>query len=407
MSLQATLDAIRDRLARGIFKNEAEVRQGIVNELLRELGWSLGDTTVVRPEYSIEEGRVDYALCCPPLKPVALIEVKNIGKIDSRAERQLFSYAFHAGVPILVLTDGQQWQFFYTFGQGDYEDRRVCVLDLTDSDSGKNVDWLQRYLGYPPVENKAAIQAIESDYRLLSSQRDAVRHLPEAWHGLLAGGDALLIELVVGATESVCGHRPSEAQVLDFLKNLEKGPMLRQVTSLLIESVPEAWHGLLAGGDALLIELVVGATESVCGHRPSEAQVLDFLKKLGDGRMLGEFPPKPKPSPVHRPSIGGTLIVTMPDGEQIQQNTIQGTFVAVIEKLGDRFGMDRLAALGIERFYTPLLATSKHTKFRQVQLGSYYILVAQSTKDKEWDLKKIAKGLGIELEIDYRPKETV
>ena len=244
MSLQATIDAIRDRLARGIFKNEAEVRQGIVNELLRELGWSLGDTTVVRPEYSIEEGRVDYALCCPPLKPVALIEVKNIGKIDSRAERQLFSYAFHAGVPILVLTDGQQWQFFYTFGQGDYEDRRVCVLDLMDSDSEENVNWLQRYLSYPSIENKAAIQAIESDYRLLSSQRDAVRHLPEVWHGLLVGGDALLIELVVEATEGVCGHRPSEEQVLDFLKNLEKGPMfsgLREATSLSIESIIAFW----------------------------------------------------------------------------------------------------------------------------------------------------------------------
>ena len=223
MSLQATIDAIRDRLARGIFKNEAEVRQGIVNELLRELGWSLGDTTVVRPEYSIEEGRVDYALCCPPLKPVALIEVKNIGKIDSRAERQLFSYAFHAGVPILVLTDGQQWQFFYTFGQGDYEDRRVCVLDLTDSDSGKNVNWLQRYLGYRSIENKAAIQSIESDYRLLSSQRDAVRHLPEAWHGLLAGGNALLIELVAEATEGCMWTQTERSTGVRFSEKLRRG----------------------------------------------------------------------------------------------------------------------------------------------------------------------------------------
>ena len=110
-------------------------------------------------------------------KPVVLIEVKSIGKIDESAEQQLFSYAFHQGVPILVLTDGQQWQFFYTFGQGDYEDRRVCVLDLRDSDGEKNVDGLQRYLRYPSIENKAAIQAIESDYRLLSSQRDAERHL--------------------------------------------------------------------------------------------------------------------------------------------------------------------------------------------------------------------------------------
>lgn len=36
MSVQTTIDDIRDSLERGIFENEAEVRLGIVDELLRE-----------------------------------------------------------------------------------------------------------------------------------------------------------------------------------------------------------------------------------------------------------------------------------------------------------------------------------------------------------------------------------
>lgn len=148
MSLQATVDEIRSGLEQGRFnENEMSVRQGIVEPLLRGLGWPTNDTRVVFPEYPIEGGRVDYALCYPSIEPVALIEVKSIGKIDESAEQQFFSYAFHQGVLILVLTDGQQWEFFYPAGRGDYGKRKVCALNLSDSDSEKNANLLQRYLG--------------------------------------------------------------------------------------------------------------------------------------------------------------------------------------------------------------------------------------------------------------------
>ena len=273
-----------------------------------------------------------------------------------------------------MLTDGKQWQFFYPFGQGDYDDRRVCVLDLSDSDSKENANVLQRYLSYPSVQNKEAVQTIESDYRLLSSQRDAEKHLPQAWQRLLEGTDSRgdwLIELVEGATESLCGHKPSKEQVLDFLTNLRSAPVSRE--------------------DALP-------------------------------------PSSPRPSP--RSPIRLTFIVTMPDGERIERDTIRATFVAVIEKLGEQFGMDRLVDLSIERYSTPIIATSKYRQFQQsqsglhyilanqteedekrdlkfwqIQSGSHYILVNQMTRDKERDLKKIAEGLGIELEIECRPKE--
>ena len=352
MSLQTTMDEIRKGLEEQRFhKNEMSVRQGIVEPLLRELGWPTHDTRVVSPEYAIEGGRVDYALCHPPVEPVVLIEVKSIGKIDEGAEQQLFSYAFHQGVPILVLTDGQQWRFFYTFGQGDYEKRKVCVLNLSDSDNEKNANRLQRYLCHTSlIQNSDAFrQAIEEDYRLLSSQRDAERHLPETWHRLVEAADKSLIDLVAKATERACGHRPSEAQVLDFLKNLGNAPKTREA-----------------------------AVPSPQARRTSQSR----------GRL--------------------TFIVTMPDGERIERDTIRATYTAVIQKLGEQFGMDRLAAMGIERLSTPIISTSRLPEdFAQAQLGSYYIMVGQSTRDKERDLQKIAKGLGIALEIECRPINAV
>lgn len=349
MSLQTAIDEIRNGLEQGRFhENEMSVRQGIIEPLLRGLGWPTNDTTVVYPEYSIAGGRVDYALCYPPVEPVVLIEVKSIGKIDEGAEQQLFSYAFHEGVPILVLTDGQQWRFFYPAGRGDYDKRKVCVLNLSDGASEKNANLLQRYLRYTSIQNGDAFRAIENDYRLLSSQREAAKYLPETWHGLVEGADELLIELVAEATEESCGHKPSKKQVLDFLKNLESASAPRE------DSLPSA-----------------------------------------------------KPRPSLRSPIRLTFIVTMPNGERIECDTIRATFAAAIEKLGEQFGMDRLAALGIERYSTPIIATSRNSEFRQVQLGSHYIMVGQMTRDKERDLKKIAKGLGIELEIECRPKETV
>ena len=78
MPLQTTIDEIRNGLEQGRFhENEMSVRQGIVEPLLRGLGWPTNDTRIVYPEYSIAGGRVDYALCYPPVELVALIEAKR------------------------------------------------------------------------------------------------------------------------------------------------------------------------------------------------------------------------------------------------------------------------------------------------------------------------------------------
>ncbi|MDE0089278.1 MAG: DUF4268 domain-containing protein [Candidatus Poribacteria bacterium] len=215
--LIAEIDKIRTGLQQRIYRNEAEVCQGIVDVLLRHLGWQPG---FVRREYPIANGRVDYALCDQVQNPLVLIEAKQVGNLAG-AEEQLFSYVDDQNVAMLILTDGEVWKFFYPSGRGSYDERLVCELNLSDTNSDNNVYRLQRYLGFAMVQKGVAFEAFESDYNKAVRQREASKQLPLTWQELVDTGNEHLIEVIAEATEDACSHKPSKEQVLDFLKTLK------------------------------------------------------------------------------------------------------------------------------------------------------------------------------------------
>ncbi len=228
MSLQQHIEDVRDGIRAGRYGNEAAVSQGIVLRLLQALEWPTYNTQVVCPEYSLAGRRVDFALCHPPNKAAAFIEVKQIGQSDG-AERQLFEYAFHQGVPLAILTDGQEWNFFRPAEQGDYSERRVYKLDLLERDLLECSARLHRYLGYAQVTSGAAIAAAREDYRNASRTRQMLATLPEAWSKLVTDEDDLLLELVADKVESICGFKPDVDTVAKFLR--ENVGLHRQVPS--------------------------------------------------------------------------------------------------------------------------------------------------------------------------------
>lgn len=217
MSLTKHIEDIRAGIKAGRYGNEAAVSQGIVLRLLQALGWPTYETQVVCPEFSLSGRRVDYALCHPQSKPVAFIEVKQIGQSDG-AERQLFEYAFHVGVPLAILTDGQEWNFFLPAEQGDYSERRVYKLDMVERDVSESVARLERYLSYAQVSSGAAIAAAREDYKNVSRSRQMISTLPEAWSKLVKEEDELLLELLADKVESLCGFKPDVDTVARFLR---------------------------------------------------------------------------------------------------------------------------------------------------------------------------------------------
>lgn len=216
MELDQHILRIRSAIQSGSFANEAAVSQGVVLPLLHALGWPVFDPRVVAPEYSVEGRRVDYALCDPPGKPVVFVEVKQAGHADG-ADRQLFEYAFHEGVPMAVLTDGQEWDFYLPAEQGRYDERRVYKLDMVERDVEECAYRLRRYLAYETIRSREAIANARKDYNDVHRRRQVEAALPEAWRKLVEGPDELLIDLLADQVESLCGYKPDPDIVARFL----------------------------------------------------------------------------------------------------------------------------------------------------------------------------------------------
>ena len=219
MTTENTIDEIVGRLRQGAFPNEQSISQGVVLRIFQSLGWDTWDTAVVWPEYQTGEGRADFALCHPASKPAIFIEVKQPGKAED-AVRQALSYAFHAGVPFVVLTDGRTWSFYLPAEQGSYEDRRVYKLDLFERSSAEAAGVLTKYLAKDRVEAGDALDDARREYRSKNRQEQARSAIPDAWRELVDKGDELLVELLASAVESKCGIRPNDDEVAEFLQKL-------------------------------------------------------------------------------------------------------------------------------------------------------------------------------------------
>lgn len=217
--LEKTVTEITIRLKEGRFPNEQAISQGIVLRLLQVLGWDTWDTGSVWPEYQTGEGRADFALCHPPLKPALFIEVKQPGSAESSV-RQALEYAFHTGVPMIVLTDGKTWSFYLPAEQGSYDERRVYKLDLFERPTDEAAVALHRYLSRERVESGEVLEAARKEYRSRNRRSQARAAIPEAWQELVEKGDEGLVEILGNAVESKAGVRPDSDDIAEFLLRL-------------------------------------------------------------------------------------------------------------------------------------------------------------------------------------------
>lgn len=219
MTIRSQIKTIKDSLIRGSYISEAAVSQGILLPILHELGWPVFNTTVVIPEFTVESRRVDYALCHPENRPSVFIEVKKVGQSDG-ADKQLFEYAFHLGVPMAILTDGEEWSFYLPGEQGRYDERRVYKLNLLEREIDEAVNRLERYLSYPAVCSGTALKSARADYQNVARDREIKAVLPKAWNALLTEQDSLLVELLSDKVEDLCGYKPDLDLCSRFLISL-------------------------------------------------------------------------------------------------------------------------------------------------------------------------------------------
>ena len=216
MSLIDRISAARQRLRDGSLANEASVSIGVVLPILDALGWPAFDPGIVAPEYSVGTRRVDFALLTRGT-PAVFVEVKQPG-LAGHADRQLFEYAFHEGVPIAILTDGATWHVYLPAMQGSYDDRRVYLLDLLERDPEESAARLQRYLSRDAVESGEAFERAQADYKRSRQRKGAEAAIPQAWANLVS--EPRLADLLAAEVESVCGYQPEASDLAAFLASL-------------------------------------------------------------------------------------------------------------------------------------------------------------------------------------------
>lgn len=220
--LEATLDDIVGKLRENRFPKEQSISQGVVLRVLGDLNWDVYDPAIVVPEKNTGEGRADFALYDPPGGPLIYIEVKRPGSAE-RGVRQVLDYAFHTGgVPFVVLTDGTTWSFYLPMAQGNYEERRVCMLDLFERSTEESADILRRYLERSRVVSGDALLVAREEYQRRRHRATARMEIPTAWNSLVNKHERSLIDLLAGTVESKAGIRPRDADVIDFLESLRQ-----------------------------------------------------------------------------------------------------------------------------------------------------------------------------------------
>ena len=362
MTLKEDIDNIRDQLKQGAFSHEAAVSDGIVRRLLHALKWPIFTPQIVIPEYGVEGQRVDFALCHPASIPRVFMEVKRVGNID-KGIKQLFEYAFHTGVPIVVLTDGQKWRFYHPAGEGSYEDRKVVELDLIVEDSEECAKSLNRYLNYESVQTGEAAEVIVEDYKSIVNQRKIEERLPEVWGELVQEKNENLLRAVMEKAKEKLGCEPTEKQVLTFLKNLG------------LETVSDR--------------------KVVISHPESKSSSSDSESKPSSVGL------ESKTSSSRSKSKAQRLIVTMPDGKVIKHFSAKDTFVEAIESLGFEKVMGvnptivRSEPFGLQR---------KDYKLICIQRGKYFINNDNKGFRKKEILERLAAKLDIQLKVELTEK---
>ena len=225
------VSSVKSRL--GSYPSEESVSVQIVLPVLGHLGWDTHSPDYVCPQYPLDRRKVDYGLKISKGSGEGLrciIEVKAEGNLD--ADHQLFQYAFLAGAPLAVLTDGRHWRFYLPMVPGKFEERLVRTLDFGKHSYEEIVDGLVSYLSFENTRSGKARENAERDHNQRIRSIETKRNISRAWENLLDGSSDKLVTLLIEETSRISsGYAPARSDVEEFLKSLKNVEFRPQTVS--------------------------------------------------------------------------------------------------------------------------------------------------------------------------------
>ncbi len=117
-------------------QNEIRTRTALIDPLLTALGWDVSDPGLVTPEYTVGQGRADYALIDGGPRPgsVAIVEAKSLGSSLNESERnQMLNYANPEGINYAILTNGNLWELYDIFKRAPLNERLLLSVEIINT----------------------------------------------------------------------------------------------------------------------------------------------------------------------------------------------------------------------------------------------------------------------------------
>lgn len=191
--------------------DERQVESAAIEPLLGALGWDPFPWDR-RNQYRVDGNRkVDIALGefgDEVMRAHVFIECKRPGKLSPTGEGQLFEYARGKGVPLLVLTDGKQWDLYLAMAAGEPRERRFESLDIVGDEVERTAEILLKYLEKTAVIQGKARRDAEERMESGKAMRRVEERMETAWAGMLRTPDeavarAFEARLVEGLPESL------------------------------------------------------------------------------------------------------------------------------------------------------------------------------------------------------------
>lgn len=186
--MKNTLESIKEHLLHHAYKSEEQVRLNLVARILMEVGWDLWNPLEVIPEYVVDEGNkryVDIALFVNPNASPIYIEIKYSDRLSNdkeleRSEIQLRDYNVSFTSLFTILTDGNNWRFYYTLETGSFSHKcfkRISILN----DNFEDIEYVfQTFLSKKNILSEEARKEAYELLQMNKKQRVIEESIPQA-----------------------------------------------------------------------------------------------------------------------------------------------------------------------------------------------------------------------------------
>ena len=202
-------------------QSEQATREIVVNRIIEKLGWDTLNPDEVAREHSVLGGKVDYCLRGPnPKRDLVLIEVKRVDTDLSEHQEQLLRYAFDAGAPLAVLTDGLLWWLYLPMADTSWEQRRFFSINFREQGATEAAPAIYRFLNRHGVVDGTCQEEAQREFQGQERDRRVRAALQEAWQRMLGDPQGLLRDLLSETVQEISGDVPNEEEIAEFLEGV-------------------------------------------------------------------------------------------------------------------------------------------------------------------------------------------